>query len=182
MSIVDKLINSEDFPDKHESLADGIDMLLPYIWRFSEGLEDFEFYVNKRWIEVRGDVNFHESILHVFKDSGEYLRIMEGDIATGSWAFDINGFILKYKGGHELYELSFLNESFFILRKHGDHVAKGRGPKYLFFTTEVINYKYQWPEILSLMFNTIYKQNSNYLFILVIFIIAIGLIVFLSLG
>ncbi len=181
MSLIDKLTNSEEFPEDYKTLDDGIDALLPYIWKFSEGLQDYDYYVNRRWKEVRGSIEFHESILHVFKDSGEYLRIIEGNIETGAWEIDINGFILQYKGGYELYELSFLNENFFMLRKHGDHVNKGMRAKYLFFTTETIANKYEWPKILALIFNSIYKQNSNYLFILVIFIAIVAFIAFLSL-
>ena len=181
MSLIDKIMNSQDFPEEFNSLEEGIDLLLPYIWRYSEGLNEFDFFVGRRWLEIRGSIEFQEAILHVFKEDGKYLRIIEGDIESGSWDYDINGFILKYKGGHELFELSFLNENFFILRKHGDHVAKGNRSKYIFFTTENISHKYEWPDILRLMFDTIYKQNSGYLFIVVIFIVVVAIIVFLSL-
>ncbi len=180
MGLLEKILNSEDFPKEFNSMEEGIDTLLPYIWRYSENLHEFEFYVNRRWVEVRGSVEFQESVLHVFKDDSKYLRIIEGDIETGAWEYDINGFILKYKGGHELYELAFLNENFFILRKHGDHVAKGNRRKYMFFTNEVLYYRYQWPDLLYLMYNTIYKQNSNYLLVLLGFIILIALMIGLS--
>jgi len=181
MSIINKIMKSDDFPKDFASLEEGIDRLLPYIWRFSERLNEFEFYVNRRWVELRGDIEFQEAILHVFKEDGNYLRIIEGDIETGTWDYDINGFILKYKGGHELYELAFLNESYFILRKHGDHVAKGNRSKYMFFTTEVINYRYQWPDILEKMYNDIFKQNTNYLLFVVLIVVIIAAIIFLSL-
>ncbi len=181
MSLLDKLTTSVSLPDNFESLEEGIHVVNSYIRPYSERLDSYEFYVDRRWIEVRGDMDFQEAILHVFKEGGQYMRIMEGDIETGSWEHDLNGFILQYQGGYEFYELLFLNENFFILRKHGDHIAKGNNTKYLFYTTESIFYKYEWPDILHLMFDTIYKQNSNYLFVLLMFIVVVAIMVFLSL-
>lgn len=169
---------NEDLPE-FKSLDQGIDFLMGYLSRFSEELFEQEFYINKRWMEVRDDVHFQEAVLHVFEENGSYLRILDGDIATGSWEYTLGGLVIKFAGKHELYERVFLNDKFFILKKHGDHSSKGNQPKYFFIATESLVRKMEWTDLLVIMYD-IYKSNTNYMVIVVGFFILVALIIFLS--
>ncbi|WP_264790745.1 hypothetical protein [Aureispira anguillae] len=169
---------NEELP-KFNSLDEGIDFLMGYLHRFSEDLWEHDFYINKRWMEVRDDINFQEAILHVFEDNGQYLRILDGDISTGSWEYTLGGLVIKFAGRHELYERVFLNESFFILKKHGDHSSKGNRSKYFFIATESLARRMEWTDLLVVMYE-IYKSNTNYMAIVVGFFLLVALIIILS--
>ena len=161
-----------------QSLEEGIDHLMQYMWRFTEDLSEPEFYLNTRWVEVRDDVDFQETVLHVFKEGGNYLRILDGDISTGNWEYTIGGFVIKFAGKHELYERVFLNEDFFILRKHGDQSLKGQR-KYFFMAREAVARRREWVELLDFMYE-IYKGNTNYIIVVIIVLVIIAAIIFLS--
>ena len=169
---------NEDLP-RFENLDQGIDFLMGYLYRFSEDLWEEEFYINKRWMEVRDDINFQEAILHVFEEGGSYLRILDGDISTGSWEYTLGGLVIKFAGRHELYELVFLNEKFFILKKHGDHTSKGNRSKYFFVAAESLARRMEWTDLLVVMYE-IYKSNTNYMMIVLGFFVVIAVIIFLS--
>lgn len=169
---------NEELPH-FNSLDEGIDFLMGYLRRFSEDLSEPEFYLNKRWREVRDDVNFQEAILHIFEDNGQYLRILDGDISTGSWEHTLGGIVIKFAGRHELFERVFLNEKFFILKKHGDHSSKGNRSKYFFIAAEPLARSMEWTDLLVVMYE-IYKSNTNYMMIVVGFFVIVALIVFLS--
>ncbi len=160
------------------SLDEGIDELMKDMRRFSEGLHETEFYLNTRWREVRDDIEFQETVLHVFKEGGVYLRILDGDIATGNWEQTIGGLVIKFSGKHELYELVFLNEDFFILRKHGNQALKGRR-KYFFMAREAVARRREWVDLLDLMYE-IYKGNSNYVAVVIVVLLVIAVVVFFS--
>ena len=180
MSFVSNIVNSfnTELP-KFDSLDEGIDYVMRYVGQFSEGLNESEFYINQRWREVRDDVNFQESVLHIFRENGEYWRILDGDISTGAWKNDIGGIIIKFAGKHELYHKVFLNENFFILKKHGDHVAKGHR-KYFFVAKEGLASRREWIDLLEIMYE-IYRGNTNYMFLVVMFFIFVAVVVFFSL-
>lgn len=164
---------------KFDSLDKGVDFLMTYLYRFSEDLYDVEFYNEIRWLEIRDDMHFQESILHIFKSNGQYLRILDGDISTGTWENQLGGLTLQINGLHELYECTFLNESFFILKKHGDHSSKGLRSKYFFLCRESIGARYQWPELLSILYE-VYRSNTQYKSLVFLFLILVGLILFYS--
>lgn len=169
---------NEELPP-FDNLDQGIDFLMGYLRRFSEDLWEQEFYINRRWMEVRDDVNFQEAILHVFEEDGSYLRILDGDISTGSWEYTLGGLVIKFAGRHELYERVFLNEQFFILKKHGDHSSKGNRSKYFFIATESLARRMEWNKLLIVMYE-IYKSNSNYMTIVVGFFLLVALIILMS--
>ncbi len=180
MNPFSKILNSlNDNLPKFNSLDEGIDFLMKYLYRFNENLSEERFYVNKRWLEVRDDINFQESILHVFEEDGKYLRILEGDISSGKWEYSHGGLILDFKGYQELYESTFLNEKFFILQKHGDHSSKGDRSKYLFIAEESIAKKLDWSELLVVMYD-IHKSNTQYMLIVLFIITIISFIIVLS--
>ncbi len=150
-----------------QTLDEGIDYTMTHLGTYSKGLND-EYYVDNRWLEVRDDVNFQEHILHVFQEDGTYLRILEGDINSGTWEENVGGLIVKYADKHELYECIFLNEDFFILQKHGDQSIRGQR-KYFFMVREGFGRGYDWSELLELMFK-VYRSNMLY-FIFLIFVV-----------
>lgn len=179
MSFLSNLLSStnDDLPE-FSNLAEGIGFLMRYLRPYSEGLVDYEFYLKKRWMEVRDDVEFQEAVLHVFKEQGEYLHIIDGDVTKGSWEHDLRGIILQFAGEHELFELVFLNENFFILKKHGNHDSKGYKSPYLFLASEKLAKNAEWPELLAIMYE-FYKSNSNYkaiVFVVLLLILVIALL------
>jgi hypothetical protein len=180
MGLFAKLFSTEtdDLP-RFPSLDQGISYLMRHLRGHSERLGEYDFYVGQRWREVRDDLNFQEKLLHVFKPDGTYLRILEGDIASGSWEHTLGGLVLNFHGKHELYELVFLNDEFFILTKYGDHKTKGAGKTYWMLAKEPLVNRYEWPELLSLMYE-IYKVNTNYMSIVFLFFIIVGIVVFFS--
>ena len=180
MALWNNLLNSvnSELP-AFKSLDEGIDYIMKYMWRFSEDLSETEFYLNTRWLEVRDDVNFQETILHVFKEGGVYMRILEGDINLGNWELNVGGMIIKFAGKHELYERVFLNDDFLVLRKHGDQSMKGQ-KKYFFLVRESLGRRREWVDLLDIMFE-LYKGNSNYLAIVVFVLIVVAAVVLLSL-
>lgn len=163
-----------------ESLDQGIVQVIPYVARFSEDLYEMQFYLNRRWREVRDDPNFHEVILHVFKTDGEYWRILNGDISKGKWELPPTGGIaIDFGGRHELYDRVFLNGSFFILRKHGNRHPGG--DRYFFvLASEGIAASSEWPEIIDRLFE-LYRSNISYLVMVILFIAVVAIIVFFSL-
>lgn len=177
--IFSKILGSLDTElPRFQSLDAGIDYVLKSVNIFSEDLPEKQFYVGKRWREVRDDTTFQETVLHVFQEGGVYLRILDGDIATGNWELSLNGLVLKFAGRNELYEKAFINEDFFILRKHGDQTAKGLR-KYFFMAREPLVPKREWTDLLDLLYE-IYKGNSNYMIFVVLAFIIIAVMVFFS--
>lgn len=170
--------SDKDLPE-FESLKQGIDYLMQYLGPFSDDLSDHELYLNRRWMEVRDDVHFQEAVLHVFKESGEYLNILDGDISTGKWENDLNGLVLQFGRDHELYELVFLNANFFILTKHGEHNAKGPGRQYLFLASEGYARSLEWPQLLEILY-AYYKDNSSYKTIVAGIVLIVLIIALLS--
>lgn len=189
MNLISRIFTSmnNDLP-KFDNLDQGVDFLMKYLRGFSDGLDEYDKYVNKRWLEARTDIKFHESVLHIFEEDGNYLRIIDGDIYSGGWEHRHNGFIKQINKSNELFELVFLNDSFFIIKKYGDHSAKkNHQQKYFFLVTErqvkILRGKLrrdpEWPDILEEMY-LIYKNNTNYTMIVVTFFFIIIVILLLS--
>jgi len=177
MAFIDQLTSGGVFPEPFETFEEGIDKVLPYIERVSDELTDTDVYTDQRWVEVRDDVDFQESVLHVFKEDGSYMRIIEGNIEIGSWSYDVNGIILKYQSIHAFYEPVFIDDDFFILRKHGSNAVNKR--RYLFFTTESNQKKYTWAELITVLYRDFYRQNHHIVIIvMVLFAIALAILYF----
>lgn len=162
-----------------KTLDEGIDYVLDYVGIYSEELSNSDMFIGTRWTEIRDNVHFHEALIHVFKNDGVYHRILDGDISTGSWGLDLGGFILKF-GGHELYELVFLNENFFILKKHGKRSGKQQ-QGYLVFVKESVAKRREWTEVLEILYK-LYQTDGNYLLIIFLVLSLIGLVMFFSLS
>jgi hypothetical protein len=161
-----------------ENLDEGIDYIVKNMELLSKDLSEEDFYLNKRWLEVRDDHNFKESILHIFKANGEYLRILNGDIDQGNWEQNVGGFIIKYANRHELYESVFLNDNFFVLKKHGNQNLNG-SRKYFFLVKENFAGNKEWDELLESMYG-VYKGNINYLLAVAVIVLVIAVFIYFS--
>ncbi|MBP7185156.1 MAG: hypothetical protein KBA06_06595 [Saprospiraceae bacterium] len=167
-----------------DKLEEYLDDVLPKIQPWSETLEEKEHYLDVRWKEIRDDEQFLETILHIFRDNGEYLYSIDGNLNKGIWKIlqKTNTFIIETVSGgqivrSELFDLAFLNDEFFILKKHGDQHRKGQR-KYLMFAREDVVDGMEWTEVTTLLY-AIYKSNSNFYIIVVVLICIFIIAVFL---
>lgn len=123
-----------------------LDDILPRIRKWSEDIYEFEEkeYYKTRWIQIETGPERQEVVLHLFfLDDYQYLSSLNGDIIfKGKWqALDDSNALLLHKvinnqiAQSELYDLAYLNEDFFILKKHGNQETQGKA-KYLFLGNE----------------------------------------------
>lgn len=165
-----------------ETLDGYLDRIIPTVRSWSEDLREEKFFVNKSWMEIRDDENFHEAVLHFFNAGGEYLISTDGDVTTGKWRYldHSNKFILEPpKGEPELYELAFLDTQFFILKKHGDQVRLGKR-KYFVLVVEPLARKIEWKHVPELLFNQYRDTNNFYLVAGIVIVLIIIIILVLS--
>ncbi len=143
---------------EYDSLDEYLDAILPLVGQFSEDLSENEFYLNKRWLEFRDHPNFHESVLHLFQDKGEYLISTDGNVAKARWKIlEESNLMMLEKGAGEFYELAFLNDEFFILSKHGDQSRK-KQRQYLVLGYEASMGGLSWKEYAEKLF---YQHQTN---------------------
>ena len=171
-----------------ETLDEYLDNILPMIRPWSEDVYEFEEkgYSRNRWLEVRDTDHSHEALLHLFREDYEYLYSIDGDILfRGKWEplNDTNGFIIDKLVNNsiaqsELYDLAFLNNDFFILKKHGDQRRKGN-KKYFVMAREGIARNLEWRDSVEYLFNT-YRSNPNFTLYIVLLLIVIAIFVFFS--
>ncbi len=168
-----------------DTMDEYLDLIIPLVSPWGEDLYEEEYYLDVRWLEVRDDDSFHESVLHIFRPENEYLISIDGNIHTGIWRKleNSNTLIIDHTSGStvvksELYDLAFLNKDFFILRKHGDQKRKGF-KKYFVLGRENYIYDLEWRDIVELMFNR-YRNNRQWIFFVVFIVIVIAIVVFFS--
>lgn len=163
------------------SLDAYIDGMYKKLQSWSEDLREDKFFVNRPWYEIRDDENFHNHILHFFNPGGEYLCSTDGTVAAGKWRYleSTNKLIVHpAKGDQELYELAFLDSTFFILKKHGTPGKK----KYFFMIYEPVGKKIKlnWTTAVE-MLHTQYRDTNNfYLLFGLIIVVIVAIIVVLS--
>ena len=148
-----------ELPEKN-SLAEYLDLILPSIQNWGEDINETQFYSSaggKPWLEIRDGDNFNSIIMHFFNDNGEYLRSTNGDIFKGIWRLlpDTNKIIVE-AGTSELYDLSYLDDNFFILSKSG---ATGYR-KYFVMGKEKLCRDITWREYVDLIFK-VYSNKSG---------------------
>jgi hypothetical protein len=80
----------------------------------------------------------------------------------------------------EMFDLRFLNYEFLILTKHGDQARKG-ARRYFVLTHEPGVRHLDWRNHMERLFN-IWRENSLSLWAWFAFILAIGLIIYMSLS
>ena len=171
---------------EHETMDGYLDEILPMIKPWSEDLREEEFYLDTRWLEIKDTDDFLESLLHIFRPENEYLLSIDGNISKGIWRRldKSNTFIIELKTDDtvvksELYDLAYLSKDFFILKKHGDQLRKGKR-KYFVLVRESKAKKLEWREIMDMLFNT-YQNNSQFLFFMAVIVIIILTVLLFSL-
>jgi hypothetical protein len=177
-------IISPELPRDLGTLDEHLDFILPQIVQYGEDLRENEFWLGKRWREVREDEGFHEALLHIFNPGGEYLIAVDGNLMKGSWRNlnQDNSMILEMGGRSELFDLRFLNPDFMVLTKHGDQARKGQR-RYFLLAYEPITYgkhgDLDWRNLMERMFN-IWRENSLSLWTWLVFVVVVGTILWLS--
>lgn len=165
-----------------ETLDGYLDKIIPNVRSWSEDLREEKFYLNRPWMEMRDDEDFHQAILHFFNDGNEYMRSVDGDIIVGKWRYmaSSNKFIISPpKGDPELYELAFMDSQFFILTKHGDQSRLGKR-KYFVMVYEPIAKKIEWKDIPNVLHNQYRDTNNFYLIVGIVIVLIIAIILVLS--
>lgn len=176
-------------PDLPKDLGDmdsHLAFILPKVIPYGEDLREEKFWISKRWKELRDEEGFHEAILHIFNTGGEYLLSLDGNVVKGTWKRlnQDNTLILEISGKSELFDMRFLNPDFMILSKHGDQARKGMR-RYFCLVHEKASKaggkEMDWRNLMEKLFN-IWRDNSLSLWAWLIFIVALGFILYLSLS
>lgn len=160
-----------------DSMDEYLDFILPTIKPWGEDLYEMHFYVGRTWLEIRDNEDFHEAVLHILKDEGEYMVSVDGNVYQGAWTIvdQTNKLILERPvgGAHqqELFELAFMNKDFFILKKHGDQRRKGF-KKYFVLGAENLVKGLEWRDVMELMFHR-YRSNSMVIYFAVFVVLII---------
>ncbi len=164
-----------------DSLDDYLDEALPLVAQWGEDLQEQEYYIDRPWMEVRDQDNFHQAVLYYFKEGGELIVSVDGNISKGGWRIldeGHNKMMIDHKGA-ELYELAFLSDTFFILRKHGNQQRYGKR-KYFVLGYEPAVGGLEWRDYVEYLFNTYRANNNSYLLIALFIIIVAAIIVIFS--
>lgn len=159
-----------------------LDLILEQLAPWSEDIFEFreKDYFKTRWLQVL-EPDQASSILHLFfPEDNEYLYSLDGDILfRGTWQplDDNNSFIINRVTNNqitksELFDLAYLSEDFFILKKHGDQTKKGK-PKYLFLASEEIVDGNNHDDIILLLRKEGYEFPWNKVYLIAIAIVAI---------
>ncbi|MCB0704496.1 MAG: hypothetical protein KDC34_04270 [Saprospiraceae bacterium] len=165
---------------KYETMYEYLDFIIPLVRPWGEDIDEMEYYSQeggKPWMEIREDESFHDVILHFFNEGGEYLRSVNGNMTKGKWRIleQSNKIIIEAGNVSELYELSYLDGVFFILRKHGDHHTN---PKRKYFTLgdERVMTDLIWRDYVEALYNT-YRNKAvlfrTLVYAAMIFVVAI---------
>lgn len=180
-------ITRQELPEA-EDLQKYLDIIIPQIRHWSEDLGEGKFYTGKPWLEFRDDDDFHDQILHFFNPEGEYMRIENGDVSNGTWRLieKMNRMIIDFEST-EMYELSFMNENFFVMQKHGDQVRLGN-VKYFFMVNEITQRTFQkkarrkleWPDAIKLLYQVKFDHNQFYQYLTVIVLVLIVIVLIYS--
>lgn len=168
-----------NLPEPEEKSLEGyLERVLDDLHQYSEDLSEQEYYVSsggKPWLEITDDPTVNEAVLHFFNEGGEYLVAVEGNVTKGRWRLLDGSNKIILEQGHnlsELYELAFLNQYFFVLRKHGSQWKKS---KYLFLGYEPVVKGLRWRDAVDLMYDTYRGKLTSFKYLLV-FIVLIAVI------
>lgn len=168
-----------------DTMDEYLDLIIPLVRPWGEDLYEEEYYLDTRWLEIRDNDSFHESVLHIFRKEDEYLHSIDGNIHKGKWRKleSSNTLIIEQTAGNsvvksELYDLAFLNPNFFILKKHGDQQRKGF-KKYFVLANENYVKGLEWRDVVELLFNR-YRSNRQWIIFVVVIVILVAVVVFFS--
>jgi hypothetical protein len=151
--------------------------ILPKVRPWSEDLREQKFYIGKSWMELRDDVNFHKTVLHLFNPDGEYLKSEDGEISCGKWRFlaESNKFLIMEDDKDcdgELYDLAFLDDDYFILRKHGNQRKLGK-PTFFLMLHEPLAKRTNWREAMEILYDKANRSVGFYILLFVAFLLVI---------
>lgn len=173
------------------SLDEYLDIIIPTVKAWSEDLNEDEYFLEKAWVEFRDQEDFHQTIIHIFNEESEYLKVTDGDVKQGNWTHleTSNKFLIVDKDSDadaEMYDLAYLDDNFFILKKHGfnENLRKKGRKKYFVLVSESESGKLNrdWMQAVELLFTNYRSQNRIYLTIAGIIVLIVGIILVLSLG
>jgi len=177
---IEELSTDPILPDDsfHEELL----ALVGDIHPFSEDLYEKEYFLEKKWLQVSdGD---HHTRLHIFRENGDYLESVDGNVFMGTWSIleNSNTIIFEKPGlganqEKRLFELAFLNEDFFILKKHGNRI--GHEAQFLLLGREALVHDLDWSDVVDLIY-TRYKNNKKLLRAIILMIALIVLYLIFS--
>ena len=175
---------SPDLPKDLGDMDSHLEFILPKVIPYGEDLQEEHFWLSKRWKELRDDEGFHESILHIFNEGGEYMLSLDGNLVKGSWKRlnKDNTLILEISGKSELFDLRFMNAEFMILTKHGDQTRKGLRRYFCLVYEPASKAKggdLDWRNVMEKLFN-VWRENSLSVWAWFVFIAAIGIFIYLS--
>lgn len=167
-----------DLPEA-EGMDDLLNKILPTIRKHSEDLREQKYYLDRHWIEIKDDEDYHEVVMHIFSEEGEYIRSTDGDIESGEWRYLGNKLVFgpsNYDG--EVYELVFLDEDFFILSKHGNY--RKFDHRYRVFVREPLARRMEWNEALEYLFDKYRNSNGFFITVVILLLLIIALVLLLS--
>jgi len=185
---ITKSLNSE--PPMADSMDEMLDKIIPMIRPWSEDLRELGNYLGRHWIELRDDETFHELVLHIFNDEGEYLKSTDGELTLGRWRFMGNKLAFGPRvevtdhetdveeGAGQVFELAFLDKEFFILRRYGNPRKFER--RYFVLVIEPIARKVEWREAMDHLYNKYRNNNSFYITMSVIVLLIVLIVMLLS--
>mgnify|MGYP005858014309 CR=1 FL=1 len=178
---------SPELPSDLGTMDQHLGFILPKVAPYSDDLAETSFWLGKRWKEVREDEGFHEAILHIFNEGGEYLLSLDGNVVKGTWRqlAGSNTLILEMSGKGELFDLKFLNDDYLILSKHGDQDRKGLRRYFCLMHEPALQNKtsggeLDWRQAMEKLFN-VWRENSLSLWVWTFLVGLLGLTLYLSL-
>ncbi len=176
---------SPDLPNDLGDLNAHLDFILPKVIPYGEDLRETHFWLDKRWKEVREEEGFHEAILHIFSQNGEYLLSLDGNLMKGTWRQlgEENALIVELSDRSELFDLRFLTGEFMVLTKHGDQARKGLRRFFMLvhepLTRNRAGIDLDWRNIMEKLFN-VWRENSLSIWAWMLFLALLFAIVYAS--
>lgn len=167
---------STELPE-FDTMDEYIEFILGDVAPYGEDLEETDFFVEKRWLEVSDRDDDTNIVLHIFGDGGNYMRVVNGNISNGGWSMlenSSNTMLINEGGRYELFDKVFLNGDFMILKKHRNQHTPVIGSKYFFIARESMvkggDTVMSWLDIMELWYN-VYRLNNFYIASVVLIII-----------
>lgn len=164
-----------------DTLDELLDKIMSRIAPYSKSIREEGFYLEKPWLEVNDSDDFFETVLHFYNEGGEYLKSVDGEVDAGSWRLmESSGkFLLEMDGTATLYDPAFLNENFFILRRHGNPRITG-SRKYFMMVLEKRGRNLEWRDSVEFLFNNYRSGSTSLLVTIAISVIVVLIILLLS--
>ncbi|MEL7021246.1 MAG: hypothetical protein AAGK47_06555 [Bacteroidota bacterium] len=182
---IDEVVRSFelDMPNPNDTSMDGYlrEVILPRVRQWSEDLREEGNYIDKPWMEIRDDVGFNDTVLHFFQPGGNYMCVTNGNISGGRWEYmeSANKFIFQGGKSNAMYDLAYLDDNFFILKKHGDQRRLGQ-PEYWVMGWEPVVKRLDWRDAMELMYNQYRENNNSYVTLGVFILVLIAIIILFS--